>query len=186
MFIVLRLGHRIFRDQRITTHCALVARTFGADRFIYSGQKDLNFENSVKKVVKNFGGKFKVEYVSKWKTIVNNWKSRGKIVHLTMYGMPLDRKIKEIRKKNNILCIVGGEKVPPEIYENADFNISITNQPHSEVSALAIFMNKYYKNKEFKFPKAKIKVIPQEKGKKILKLINMKRRYDIRKVKAET
>ena len=31
MISILRLGHRISRDKRITTHVALVARAFGAN-----------------------------------------------------------------------------------------------------------------------------------------------------------
>ena len=34
MIIVLRIGHRIGRDKRITTHVALVARAFGANKII--------------------------------------------------------------------------------------------------------------------------------------------------------
>ena len=34
MINVLRLGHRIGRDKRITTHVALVARAFGADKIL--------------------------------------------------------------------------------------------------------------------------------------------------------
>ena len=32
MIIVLRLGHRFVRDYRVTTHLALVARSFGANK----------------------------------------------------------------------------------------------------------------------------------------------------------
>jgi len=34
MITVLRIGHRISRDKRITTHVALVARAFGADKIL--------------------------------------------------------------------------------------------------------------------------------------------------------
>ena len=34
MITVLRIGHRISRDKRITTHVALVARAFGADNIL--------------------------------------------------------------------------------------------------------------------------------------------------------
>ena len=40
MIEVLRLGHRISRDKRISTHVALVARAFGASKIYYTGQKD--------------------------------------------------------------------------------------------------------------------------------------------------
>ncbi|MCL2143761.1 MAG: tRNA (cytidine(56)-2'-O)-methyltransferase, partial [Methanomassiliicoccaceae archaeon] len=39
-----------------------------------------------------------------------------------------------------MLVIVGAEKVPPEVYERSDHNISVGNQPHSEIAALSIFL----------------------------------------------
>ena len=50
MIIILRLNHRIFRDKRITTHVALTARAFLADKIYYSGEKDSNLEQSITKV----------------------------------------------------------------------------------------------------------------------------------------
>ena len=38
--IILRLGYRLGRDPRITTHLALVARALGANRFLFSGDED--------------------------------------------------------------------------------------------------------------------------------------------------
>jgi len=43
MITILRIGHRISRDKRITTHVALVARAFGAEK-IYIDQKDTKIE----------------------------------------------------------------------------------------------------------------------------------------------
>jgi tRNA (cytidine56-2'-O)-methyltransferase len=34
MITVLRIGHRLGRDKRITTHVALVARAFGANKIL--------------------------------------------------------------------------------------------------------------------------------------------------------
>ena len=69
--------------------------------------------------------------------------------------------IKEIRKEKNLLIVVGGAKVEPVFYELADFNISVTNQPHSEVASLAIILDKYFNEKEFSldFKNAKRKII---------------------------
>ena len=44
---VLRLDHRLPRDERITTHVALVARAFGASEMIYTGQYDSGLEKSI-------------------------------------------------------------------------------------------------------------------------------------------
>ncbi|MEM3130193.1 MAG: tRNA (cytidine(56)-2'-O)-methyltransferase [Nitrososphaerota archaeon] len=168
---VLRLGHRKIRDERISTHCGLVARALGANGIIYSGERDDGIIDSVKKVVKKWGGNFEVSYEENWRKILKNW--NGKIVHLTMYGIPIQNKIDEIRKCNeDLLIVIGSEKVPSEVYKLADWNIAITNQPHSEVAALAIFLDKFFMGEELNknFENPEVKIIPQEKGKKLIKL----------------
>jgi len=168
MITVLRLSHRPGRDERISTHCGLVARAMGAGKIIYSGEEDRKMLESVNDVSRRFGGRFAAIYEKNWRKVIQNFK--GIKVHLTVYGLPINKKIKEIRKKRkNMLIIIGGEKVPPEVYNMADYNISVTNQPHSEVAALSVFLHEYYKGKEKKFPKAKIKIIPTERGKNVRK-----------------
>ena len=168
MVSVLRLGHRIERDKRLTTHCALVSRAFGAEKMFYTGDKDSILEESVKKISRAWGGDFVIEYVKDYRKLINQWK--GKKIHLTMYGIPFQKKIENIRKERNVLLIVGGEKVPGEIYHLSDWNMAITNQPHSEVSSLAVFVHEYFQGKELnkKFRKARRKIVPQERGKKVV------------------
>lgn len=166
---ILRLGHRVFRDQRITTHVALTARAFGANKIIISGEKDDGIIETVEKVNQEFGGEFKAEYVKNWKTVLKKAIDEEKlIVHLTMYGLDVDNVFEKIKSenKNKILIIVGGSKVPAEIYEAAHYNVAVGNQPHSEVSAIAIILDRISKRKEFE--NGKIKIIPSEKGKKII------------------
>ncbi len=166
---VLRLGHRIFRDQRITAHCCLVARAFGATGFVYAGQKDANLEKTVSSTAERWGGKFRIEYAEDWKSALKKWK--GKMVHLTVYGIPITKEIGTIRKQKNLLIIVGGEKVPPDVYHLADWNISVTGQPHSEVAALAVFLDRYFEGRwPGTFKGAKLKIVPQKSGKKVEKL----------------
>ncbi len=169
MIIVFRLGHRPFRDQRISTHCGLVSRALGANGIVYSEQQDDSLEKSINSVTERFGGKFFIKYQDNWKKVIQEYKKKKfLIVHLTMYGLEIQKQIGKIRKRKNILLIVGGEKVPWEVYQLADHNIAVTNQPHSETAALAVFLDKYFSGKELekKF-KGKIKVIPQERGKKV-------------------
>ena len=171
MISVLRLGHRLKRDERVSTHVGLVARAFGASEIIYSGEKDESLLNSLKLVTEKWGGPLKVRYEEKWRKSINSYKKkRFAICHLTMYGMPLNKVIRKVRKHKNILLIVGSEKVPGEVYGMPDYNIAVTNQPHSEVAALAVFLHDYHKGKELdkKFTKVKIKIIPQERGKKVI------------------
>lgn len=168
MIRVLRLGHRVFRDQRISTHCALVARALGAGGFAYSGQEDSGLEDSIKSVAENWGGPFSVQYVNDWKREIRGFK--GLKLHLTVYGISFRKKMKEIKKSGNLLVIVGGEKVPSDVYKLSDYNLSVGPQPHSEVGALAIFLYELSGRKfREKFRKAKLRVVPQERGKKTIR-----------------
>ena len=166
--MVLRLGHRMRRDKRISTHCSLVARALGASGMIYTGEKDEVMEESVRKVAKNWGGRFSIRHERKWEPILKKWK--GKSCHLTVYGMPFQKAMPEVRKRKDILVIIGGEKVPIEVYKRANWNLSVTGQPHSEVAGLALFLDRYFQGKELdlKF-RGKIKVVPQERGKKVIR-----------------
>jgi tRNA (cytidine56-2'-O)-methyltransferase len=171
MIAVLRLGHRQKRDERLSTHVGLAARALGASEVIYSGEEDSGIIESVKNVTERWGGSFAARYEKSWKKAIESCKKKKFcIVHLTMYGLPLKKKIVKIRKAKKILVIVGSEKVPSEIYRLADYNISITSQPHSEVAALAIFLHELQKGKELekKFRKAKLVIVPQERGKKVV------------------
>lgn len=170
MISILRLGHRIHRDIRVTTHLALTARAFLADTFYYTGQSDSSFENSIEKINQKWGSLFRVRYIPDYKNFLKEIKALK--IHLTMYGELLPNKIEEIRNcKNDILIMVGGQKVPPDIYQIADLNISVTTQPISEISSVAIFLNEFFKGKPLthEFKNSKNKVIPQQKSKKVIK-----------------
>jgi tRNA (cytidine56-2'-O)-methyltransferase len=170
---VLRLNHRSKRDKRVTTHLLLAARAFGADGTFYSGERDENVEGSVGKVNKSWGGTFKVEFTHDWRQVIKEWKhGGGEVVHLTMYGLPVQDAIGQLRASpKNKLVIVGGAKVPGVIYELADWNISVTSQPHSEVSALSVFLHELFEGKELdkRFLNAEERIVPQAKSKKIVK-----------------
>ncbi len=166
MIAVLRIGHRIDRDKRVTTHVALVARAFGAD-LIYITTKDEKIKKNIQSVCKRFGGNFQVQTGVDHKKIIKSWK--GAIVHLTMYGEELEKAINNLDTNRDLLIIVGAEKVPPYFYEIADINVSVGNQPHSEVAALALFLDRFTKaawqKKQFD---GNIQIIPCVKGKKVL------------------
>ncbi len=164
---ILRLSHRLPRDSRTTTHVALTARAFNASKMYYSGQKDSEMEEGIKKIVSNFGGNFKTEYIGSEISLIRQKKKDDfKVVHLTVYGEILSSKIKEIKNFDNLLIIVGSEKVDGKFYEIADINLSITNQPISEVSALGIFLHEINGVKDLK--NGKIKIIPSKKGKNVI------------------
>ena len=93
----------------------------------------------------------------------------GKVVHLTMYGQTVDEAIPKIPKDEDIMIIVGAEKVPAEVYQRADFNVSVGNQPHSEIAALAIFLDRFTEGKALYADRdGKITVVPNERGKTVV------------------
>jgi len=169
---VLRLGHRQFRDKRVTTHLFLAARAFGADKVTYAGQRDEKLEETIRKVVRKWGGTFEVEYERDWKKVVRNWRARkAEVIHLTMYGLPIQNIITKIRESRmDRLIVVGGPKVPCELFELADWNVAVTSQPHSEISALSIFLHELFEGRELykSFVNRKIEIMPQAKGKTVL------------------
>lgn len=152
---VLRIGHRPQRDKRITTHVCLSARALGADA-VYLHEPDLRIERGVEAVVARFGGPFHVQAVDSWRRVLRSWKDAGATVaHLTMYGLPLDEAVARLRHDvdatpqgaqgsppRDLLVVIGAEKVPPDVYEAADVNVAVGNQPHSEVAALALFLDR--------------------------------------------
>jgi tRNA (cytidine56-2'-O)-methyltransferase len=169
---VLRIGHRLVRDDRVTTHAALVSRAFGANR-IYMTGIDQSVKDTVNAVGKRWGGHFEVEIIEDWKGVARAWKkSGGKIAHLTMYGINIDNAIEKLRKEQKLLVIIGAEKVPREAYELADYNIAVGNQPHSEIAALAIFLDRIFEGKQFKREIAggQLRIVPSEKGKQVEKI----------------
>ena len=165
---VLRLGHRPFRDKRVTTHVGLAARAFGADG-MYLAADDPGVAGSIRDVAARWGGGFFVRDGVSWKGCIRAWKEKGgTVVHLTMYGLPLREVIGEIRARDEILVVAGAEKVPGEIYGLADYNVSVTTQPHSEVSGIAVFLDHLFEGAELgrTYPDAELKVYPSRDGKR--------------------
>ena len=172
---ILRLGHRKKRDVRVTTHCALVARAFGANEIVICGERDETPLATAAGVTKNWGGKFKASYYSDWKKFLKKFK--GVKLHLTMYGELLPKKIAEIRrvargsKNKNVLIVIGAEKVPSDVYALCDYNVAVGSQPHSEIAALALFLHEFFEGRELnaKFAGARIKITPNAHGKTVSK-----------------
>ncbi len=167
---VLRLGHRKTRDKRTTTHVGLTARALGSSEMIFSGDRDQNIIDTLNDVVDNWGGDFQVTYCREWTNVINTFE--GSKVHLTMYGLPLGDVIGKVRsraKNEDLLVLVGGSKVPGKVYGMVDYNISITNQPHSEISSLAIFLDHLFQGRELdlEFPGAKRRIIPSNRNKNL-------------------
>lgn len=160
---VLRLGHRPERDKRITTHVCLTARALGCDSVALDA-KDERVVQGVRDVTKRFGGPFDIEDGVAYRPLLKNF--RGTKVHLTMYGLPMHQVVPQIPRDQDVLIVVGAEKVPREVYDLVDHNVAIGNQPHSEVAALALFL--YALRGDDAFSKrftGEIEVEPSAKGK---------------------
>ena len=88
-----------------------------------------------------------------------------------MYGSQVQEVVGDIRDSpKDKLVVVGGSRVPTKVYKEADWNVSVTSQPHSEVSSLAVFLHMLFDGKELdkEFEGGKMKVIPTAEGKRVI------------------
>ncbi len=169
---IIRLGHRPGRDDRMTTHVALTARALGADRVVLPDNAT-DAVDTARDVTARFGGPFIVEATDSPLGWLRSWE--GIIVHLTMYGEPVEETIDAIRTQHQhapVAIVVGAEKVPFEVYDLATFNIGVTNQPHSEIAALAVTLDRLFDGAELDraWADADKRVLPRETGKKVIDL----------------
>ena len=86
-----------------------------------------------------------------------------------MYGINVDDMIEAIRVEAKLLVVIGAKKVPRELFDIADMNIAVGNQPHSEIAALAVFLDRVFNGNELKkqLGTASYKIIPNLRGKNV-------------------
>jgi len=166
---VLRIGQRLVRDDRVTTHVALVSRAFGASKILMQ-EVNPEIKKTISDVNRTWGGTFEVEIINNWKKVLKSKKNSFKIVHLTMYGENIDSVTDKLKQEEQILIVVGAEKVPREVYDLADYNVAVGNQPHSEISALAVLLDRVLQGRQFlkKYENAQKEIVPTKRGKKVL------------------
>ena len=166
---VLRLGHRRERDKRITSHLGLTARAFGADEVILAGEEDPSALETWNSVTERFGGDFECRYEAKPLGWLRRFSKSGTVIHLTMYGEPWREAVGNIPRDAPAVVVVGGTKVPGELFRIADHNVSIGNQPHSEVAALAVFLESWMGSidESIRFAGGEIEVVPSERAKRV-------------------
>ena len=170
---VLRLGHRLRRDQRITTNVFLAARALGADEGVLCGDEDASVVEGLKKVCDVWGGQFKVRYEPSWKKFLAARKRQGwKVAHLTMYGEDFEAGARRFYGVN-VVVVVGAGKVPTELYRLADCNLAVLNQPHSEISALALFLDRFCRGKGIDGGVGgRMRILPNKCGKSVVRVKN--------------
>ena len=156
----------------MTTHVGLTARALGADRVILPDNAGQSAE-TIRDITDRFGGPFAVELRADQRAITRGWD--GVVAHLTMYGRPMQEVAADVRADSvdadvPLLVVVGGEKVPFDFYEAADYNVGVTNQPHSEVAGLAVFLDRLFEGDELEreWTDADRRVVPQETGKRVV------------------
>src|SRR5207245_8576647 len=92
------VGHRCVRDDRTLTHLCLVSRALGAEA-IYLEEAEAELIEQVRDVNESWGGRFEVTVGTPWKSVVGEARKDGrKVIHLTMYGLPLLERAGELRR----------------------------------------------------------------------------------------
>jgi len=138
---------------------------------------DSKVEETIEKVTACWGGDFQFEMGQPWKRVVKDWRAQNGItVHLTAYGENIQTSdvMKRIRMtKRDVLVIVGSQKVPAGFFSESvsDFNVAVGNQPHSECSSLAVFLDRFFEGQELSedvIRNAKKKIVPQVRGKRVV------------------
>jgi tRNA (cytidine56-2'-O)-methyltransferase len=91
-------------------------------------------------VARRWGGTFEVVPTDDWKKVVRSFP--GPVVHLTMYGQPLQKLLARLAAERRLLLVVGGAKVPADLYRLSTYNVAVGSQPHSEVAAVAVALER--------------------------------------------
>jgi tRNA (cytidine56-2'-O)-methyltransferase len=149
----------------------------GASGFIMADIADSKVKETVDKIMEAWGGDFQFEMGKSWKSAVKEWRANnGVTVHLTAYGENIQtsdvmERIKATKK--DVLVIVGSQKVPAGFFSAAvsDFNVAVGNQPHSEASSLAVFLDHFFEGRELSgefIQNKKKKIVPQVRGKRVV------------------
>ena len=165
---ILRLSHRAGRDPRMSTHLGLTARVYGASAFLLCGDNDQAILDSLNDVKERFGGEMEVRHEPSPLGFLRGFIAEGGIaVHLTMYGLPYQEVIPELASDKPIVIVVGGAKVGREYFEMCQYNVAVGNQPHSEVAALAAFLERLNDgvSPPEDFTDGKLTIHPSERGK---------------------
>jgi tRNA (cytidine56-2'-O)-methyltransferase len=134
---------------------------------MYLHPPDPDLTDRLRSVTRRWGGSFEVVPTDDWKGTLRSF--NGPVVHLTMYGLPLARVIPRLARADRVLFVVGGAKVPAELYRRANFNVAVGHQPHSEVAAVAVALERLL---GLPGPRAmsgaRQVIVPQARGKRVV------------------
>ena len=167
---VLVVGRSDYEDE---LSLCMVARAFGASTITFCPEdKSImrKLSRKCKALNRDWGGAFSFSFTNDWKRFVKEKKNYLK-VYLTRYGMPMKKIGYQVRTYKNVLIIVSEKETIKQLYKAADFNLSITTQPHSCASAIGVFLHDFYQGRELAihFENARYKVSPEQHGMKVEK-----------------
>ncbi len=165
MISVLVVGRSSYEDK---LSLCMVARAFGASNIMFCptdrGAMD-RLARRCRSLNRDWGGTFGLGFTDDWKRYVNEKKNYLK-VYLTRYGLPMRKIGYQVRTYKNVLVIVSENESTKQLYKATDFNISITTQPHSCASSVAVFLHDFYQGRELAmhFENARYKISPEQHG----------------------
>ncbi len=160
MITVLIIGEGSLENQK---DIGLASRAFGASSVIFTSRKSTRLIRYFKSISNKWGGKFEVRFEKDWDKVIAEKRGYEK-VYLTNYGAPISKMMYRIRTYKNILLIATLSEGMKKLGDMVDYKVSVTTQPHSSVSAIAVFLHVFFSGRELaiRFNNAKYKVI-QEK-----------------------
>ena len=157
--------------REVITDICMTSRAFGASKVAFTCGEDRKVAGAMRKVSKEWGGKFSIMFNADYKEMLNG-SPNYKTVFLTQYGIPVEKAKHSIRTYKNMMVVVAlSDSYTKKLIDAADFNISITSQPHSSTSAVAVFLHTYFNGREnaMQFENAMTKVLPSEHGIRVQK-----------------
>ncbi len=151
--------------EKVTDLC-LIARAFGATEAVFTTSDRKLISKSkrfCKDVCAKWGGSFTISFTNNWKAYIKS-KRKYKTIYLTRYGTPVRQMEYLLRTYKNLLIIASFSEKIKELYTIADFNISITSQPHTVASSVTALLRAYYRDRELSmhFENAKYKIVPEQ------------------------
>lgn len=141
----------------------LTARALGAKEITFVSKSDSRLVKYMNGLSKKWGGDFTIRFTNAYSDIMKP-NTKYKKIYLTRYGAPLQDKSYTLKTYKNLLLIVTTDDELKSIYRAADFNISVSSQPHCSSAAIAIFLHEFYNGRELAmhFENAKYKLVPKE------------------------
>jgi tRNA (cytidine56-2'-O)-methyltransferase len=67
--------------------------------------------------------------------------------------------------------------MPGEVFKLADWNVSVTNQPMSEVAALAVFLDWHLQHRALDkpFPNGQVEIVPSSNQKLVRQVVSVQK-----------